>query len=761
MPVGSFIKNSSGEYVASVSVAWEIEDDVLDEGEEEYFHVVTPSFGVSMFTLPSGPKRIVIEDNDAAAFTLIVDEVEIDEGESLEISALLHGDVRLASAETVTVEFSGIAEEGQDYEVDSDELTIEAGARLSTEVLTLRALEDSVAESPEEVDVKLMRAGEVVGNGAAFSITDRAVSKLVSASVDGSVLTLDFSEDLDKDSTPDASAFDVVIDGVEGKVTNVSIADSTLTLGVDPAVEAGQTAMVSYAVPDSMPLQSVDDVPVVAITDFEATNNTENRPPRILTDSSPLEFGSDLPVGSWIVALRVEDDDVSQVLTFTLEGDDSDNFDVEKDDEWARILVKRPLDRSVTRVHNIVLRVDDGNGGVVSAQISVKTLELGEPGEIVLIPDSPLQSLPVAAYVTDDDGILGAVEWEWSVSDDADGTFVLVQGSGSSIYVPTADDVGKHLKATAKYDDGIGTDRIAELVSAATVGMDLPDGTTTGGLIVVDGGPETGYIDPGYATFTLNGGNVCTYLDRVFDHDWWGVEVVEGRNYVIEMRGADTGDGTLLETRFWGMANTGGEDKTDEQYRDVYDAYGDIGSGSGRNSRMVFTAVETGLVYIDVSSNNAMDVDLEACPITSHYPARQVGSYEVEVTSVTGVLPGQLGATLISVGASFAGIFDEFERRWFVVSLTSGVEYELVNNYGSHEKSKLNFPVIYGVYDRNGDALRDSSVGVHGYGDAVLNVTPEVTGDYYIQIGDGTQGGVWVDGGPSGAFHFAISEIGP
>ena len=106
--------------------------------------------------------------------------------------------------------------------------------------------------------------------------------------------------------------------------------------------------------------------------------------------------------------------------------------------------------------------------------------------------------------------------------------------------------------------------------------------------------------------------NECTDIRRVFDHDWWGIEVVaEGRSYVIEMRGADTDDGTLLETRLWGMANTEGEDKTDEAYLDVYDAYGDIGSGSGRNSRMVFTAVETGLVYIDVSSNNSMDVDYD------------------------------------------------------------------------------------------------------------------------------------------------------
>ena len=218
-------------------------------------------------------------------------------------------------------------------------------------------------------------------------------------------------------------------------------------------------------------------------------------------------------------------------------------------------------------------------------------------------------------------------------------------------------------------------------------------------------GPVTGYIDPGYATFSMNGAGVCSGVDRVFDHDLWGVEVVEGRNYLIEMLGADTGDGTLLETRLWGMANTNGEDKTAELYGDVYDAYGDIGSGQGRNSRMVFTAVETGLVYIDVSSNNSMNVDLAACPITWWYPERQTGSYELEVASVHGVLEGQSGAASIAVGSMFDGILDEFAREWFVVSLVAGREYEIVLEGGSNPPSKLQFPVIYGVYDPNGSTL--------------------------------------------------------
>ena len=79
---------------------------------------------------------------------------------------------------------------------------------------------------------------------------------------------------------------------------------------------------------------------------------------------------------------------------------------------------------------------------------------------------------------------------------------------------------------------------------------------------------------------------------------------------------------------------------------------------------------------------------------------------------------------------------------------------------GSDGQSKLQFAVIYGVYNANGVTLPDSSDGRHGYGDAKVTVRPAVTGDYYIQVGDGTQLGVWVNGGPRGAFRFRIDEVG-
>ena len=760
LPIGSFVKQSSGEYVAHISLEWEIVDDDLDDGDEEDFFVYAPNTVIPWLNLPSESKRIVIKDNDVAQIRLMSDALEIKEGDSTQVWAQLDGDVVFDQPETLSVAFAGVAQKDQDYEADSDVLNFAAGSPISTDVVNIRTFRDDVSEATETVEVKMMSEDDVVVDEIELSIMDRAIPELNSAVVYGSTLTLSLSEDLDVTSVPDASAFEVTVDAVDRTVNDVSVSGSTVTLTVDPPVEAGQMVMVDYTAPDSMQLQSADGVAVQTIADYAVTNNTANNPPSFLTSGASIEFVEDTPVGTDVIALEASDLDESQVLVFTLDGDDSDAFELVIEGNSVLIRLKRPLDRSAKPVHNLVVSVNDGNGGTAMAEVVV-TVVMGDlPGEVVMVPDRPVHGLPVTANVFDGDGIEGVVLWLWSVSDVADLDLTEVQASDANTYLPTANDVGKYVWATALYEDGSGTIRLAEAVSTEPIGANLPDDRTTDGRVIVDGGPVTGYIDPGYVTFTSNGAGECELGRRVFDHDWWSVEVVEGRNYLIEMRGADTDDGTLEETRFWGMANTNGESKTDRSYGDVYDAYGDIGSGQGRNSRMMFTAVETGLVYIDVSSNHEMSVDLGACPITWSYPSRQTGSYELEVSSVNGVLDGQSDATRVPLGSPIDGIMDDYERTWFVASLTAGRDYEIVLEGGSDPPSKLQFAVIYGVYDANGVTLPDSSDGGNGYGDAIVTVRPNATGDYYIQVGDGTQLGVWVNGGPRGAFRFRIDEVG-
>ena len=105
------------------------------------------------------------------------------------------------------------------------------------------------------------------------------------------------------------------------------------------------------------------------------------------------------------------------------------------------------------------------------------------------------------------------------------------------------------------------------------------------------------------------GGSATGVIETSQDRDWFAVELVAGRTYVIDLRGSPTGDGTL----------------SDPYLRGIYDADGnrisnttDDDGGQGYNSRVTFTATESGIHYIAAGA----------------YSSRQ-GTYEVEVTDTS------------------------------------------------------------------------------------------------------------------------------
>ena len=97
---------------------------------------------------------------------------------------------------------------------------------------------------------------------------------------------------------------------------------------------------------------------------------------------------------------------------------------------------------------------------------------------------------------------------------------------------------------------------------------DFPvDNTTTGRVAV--GGCATGEID---------GSD---------DGDFFAVDLVAGRTYVIDLEGVDTGKGTLANPilALWNDAATPA---------DIMFLGGDVDGGIGKNARITFTATETG-----------------------------------------------------------------------------------------------------------------------------------------------------------------------
>ena len=110
------------------------------------------------------------------------------------------------------------------------------------------------------------------------------------------------------------------------------------------------------------------------------------------------------------------------------------------------------------------------------------------------------------------------------------------------------------------------------------------------------------------------GGSTTGTIETAYDEDWFAVDLVAGRTYAIDLRGSPTDDGTLSDPYLRGIHDAGGNR--------IANTTNDDG-GQGYNSRVTFTATESGTHYIAAGA----------------WSSRQ-GTYEVEVTDTSPPIVG-------------------------------------------------------------------------------------------------------------------------
>ena len=228
------------------------------------------------------------------------------------------------------------------------------------------------------------------------------------------------------------------------------------------------------------------------------------------------------------------------------------------------------------------------------------------------------------------------------------------------------------------------------------------------------------------------------------DRDWFAVELVAGRTYVIDLRGSPTGDGTL----------------SDPYLRGIYDADGnrisntaDDDGGQGYNSRVSFTATESGTHYIAAGAYSGQ------------------GTYELEVTDTSPPIEGQdpdsedptdsqepdqstpqtvsepagedfsantSTSGRVAVGSSAIGeIENAGDQDWFAVELEAGKTYQIDTSGVPTGGGTLPRGNLQGVYDADGNELHwvYDAVTIAGEDDQVF-LTPYTNGTYYLAVGD-------------------------
>ncbi|WP_454020596.1 Ig-like domain-containing protein [Azospirillum sp. Marseille-Q6669] len=104
---------------------------------------------------------------------------------------------------------------------------------------------------------------------------DTTLPVLSSATVNGAVLTLSYSEALDLMSKPAASAFTVKAGGATVGVTNVAITGSVVTLTLEYAVLRTDTVTVDYTPPQTAPARDVAGNDTATLTSQPVSNQTD------------------------------------------------------------------------------------------------------------------------------------------------------------------------------------------------------------------------------------------------------------------------------------------------------------------------------------------------------------------------------------------------------------------------------------------------------------------------------------------------------
>lgn len=287
---------------------------------------------------------------------------------------------------------------------------------------------------------------------------------------------------------------------------------------------------------------------------------------------------------------------------------------------------------------------------------------------------------------------------------DADGTLLARNDDGgtglNSLLQFTATETGTIYIDAGSYGNNTGTYTLeAAVISepAPVTGDDYGTTPGTAGRIAVDG-VATGVIE------------------EARDTDWFAVDVEEGAVYMFEQRGSRTDDGTLSDPLMEVYAANG-----------TRLARNDDG-GEGYNSRLEFTAAETGTIYIAAGG----------------YGSRE-GSYTVEATLVTPAPtpdPAPVNgddygtdfetAGRIEVGASVTGNIEEArDADWFAFDVAAGGTYEIDMPGSVTGGGDLSDTFIW-VRDSQGNRIGFDDDGGAGY-ESNYAFTAEETGTYYIE----------------------------
>ena len=283
------------------------------------------------------------------------------------------------------------------------------------------------------------------------------------------------------------------------------------TYNVTVNVADDETPVMTAELPVTVTVTNVNDAPMITTTVTTATS-PENRIPPIV-DVDVVDVDNDNI--TWTLD-STDDGALFNISTIgVLSFRNSPNFEM-------------PTDTGDTAMNNtyvVTVRVtDDGTGFLDDTHTIIVTVtNVDEPGTVT-ITGMLFEGEQLTAAVTDIDGAVSNLTWQWARGSSDSGSFADISTATSAGYTTVAADVGSYLRATASYTDPQGSGKSANAVtggaveagnseptfSSATATRTLPENSGAG-VNVVGGTTAATDSDNDTLTYTLTGTDASSF----------------------------------------------------------------------------------------------------------------------------------------------------------------------------------------------------------------------------------------------------------
>ena len=332
---------------------------------------------------------------------------------------------------------------------------------------------------------------------------------------------------------PDAGDADPVLTlGGTGAIDFAISADGQIRVAAQ--LDSARTSTYELTVTARDPSDSTSDSSLFDTLEITINIQDVNREP-VLNDGSGTEVKTTFQENGTGIAYEATatDPDGNNTLTWSVSGLDaaafrigasldgatgslyfnsSPNFENPGDlDDADTLNVNEARDNT----YQVTVSVTDDHGATKSVDVAIEVTNVDEPGAVTLSSNQPQVDTALTAVLTDPDGGVTGLSWQWARSADGSSGWTNIPGATSASYTPTATDAGSYLRTTASYADAEGGGKTAQAVSGKA---DLWTATLTPGEV---SGGWSGYCqedstDPGVCIVEGSHDNYGELTDKGF-----------------------------------------------------------------------------------------------------------------------------------------------------------------------------------------------------------------------------------------------------